>query len=513
MFPNATNRFNGTCSYSRKAIKPGCFTLYDPHGRAGARLTTGHFSLFTESRLRFIQRGSFRRWRPGSRQQPETELQTGRTKPDPVIGSSSFQDRSGIETAQIARLRALLGELSGANRFYGPKLRQAGLSAEVPTLDAFRSSMPFTEKAELVEDQRRHPPYGSNLTYSLDRYSRFSRTSATTGKPMHWLDTPEGWQWMLDNWDRVFEAAGVSSRDRLFFAFSFGPFLGFWTAFEAAARRGCLCIPGGGMSSLARLEAILENIVTVLCCTPTYALRLGEVAAEQRIDLSRGSVRTILVAGEPGGSIGATVSTIERLWPKARVVDHHGMTETGPVSYGCPREPHRLHVMESAYIAEVIDPGDHRPVAPGDIGELVLTTLGRTGSPLLRYRTGDLVRPARPLPCACGSWELGLEGGILGRSDDMVVVRGVNLYPGAVEAVIRGCREVVEYRVEVDHRGTLCELSVQAEAASESVGGPELGRRLETDLRSAFGLRIPVSMVPQGTLPRPEFKANRWVRM
>ena len=424
-----------------------------------------------------------------------------------------MQDRSRIETAQLARLRVLLGALLTGNRFYGPKLRQAGLSAEVSTLEAFRSSMPFTHKAELVEDQRRHPPYGSNLTYRLDRYTRFSLTSATTGKPMVWLDTPESWQWMLDNWDRVFAAAGVSSRDRVFFAFSFGPFLGFWTAFDSASKRGCLCIPGGGMSSLARLEAILENGVTVLCCTPTYALRLGEVAAEEGLDLSRGSVRTILVAGEPGGSIGATVAAIERLWPNGRVVDHHGMTETGPVSYGCPREPHRLHVMESAFLAEVIDPGKHRPVAPGEIGELVLTTLGRTGSPLLRYRTGDLVRPSRSQPSGCGSCELGLEGGILGRSDDMVVVRGVNLYPGAVESVIRRCREVAEYRVEVDMRGSLRELMVQAEASCDSVDGPRLKRRLETELRSAFSLRIPVSIVARGTLPRPEFKSRRWVRV
>lgn len=442
-----------------------------------------------------------------------TILQTDRTMPEPGIEGPSFQTRSEIEAVQLARLRALLASLLAGNRFYGPKLRQAGLSAEVPSLDAFRSSMPFTRKADLVEDQRRHPPFGSNLTYSLDRYTRFSRTSATTGKPMHWLDTPASWQWMLDNWDRVFEAAGVASRDRIFFAFSFGPFLGFWTAFEAAARRGCLCIPGGGMSSLARLGAILENGVTVLCCTPTYALRLGEVAAEEGLDLSRAGVRTILVAGEPGGSIGATVAAIERLWPRARVVDHHGMTETGPVSYGCPREPGLLLVMEAAYIAEVIDPGDFRPVAPGDIGELVLTTLGRTGSPLLRYRTGDLVRPARSQPSVCGSWELGLEGGILGRSDDMVVVRGVNLYPGAVEAVLRGCREVAEYRVEVDRRGSLCQLSIQAEASSEPVDGPRLGRRLESELRSAFGLRIPVSIVPRGSLPRSEFKADRWVRI
>ena len=246
-----------------------------------------------------------------------TTLQSGRTNPEPVhrrlFGAGPPRDRD--RPARPAS-SALLGALLAGNPFYAPRLQEAGLSVEVPTLDAFRSSMPFTPKAELVEDQRRHPPYGSNLTYSLDRYTRFSRTSATTGKPMHWLDTPESWQWMLDNWDRVFQAAGVSARDRLFFAFSFGPFLGFWTAFEAATRRGCLCIPGGGMSSPARLGAILENGVTVLCCTPTYALRLGEVAAEQRIDLSRGSVRAILVAGEPGGSIGATASMIERLWPQ-----------------------------------------------------------------------------------------------------------------------------------------------------------------------------------------------------
>ena len=336
-----------------------------------------------------------------------TTLQTGRAKPDPVVGGPPLHARSGIEATQLARLRDLLGSLRAGNPFYAPRLQEAGLSAEVTTLDAFRSSMPFTEKAELVEDQRRHPPYGSNLTYRLDRYSRFSRTSATTGKPLHWLDTPESWQWMLDNWDRVFEAAGVSSRDRLFFAFSFGPFLGFWTAFEAAAQRGCLCIPGGGMSSRARLGAILENGVTVLCCTPTYALRLGEVAVEQRIDLSRGSVGTILVAGEPGGSIGATVSAIERLWPKARVVDHHGMTETGPVSYGCPREPQLLHVLESAYIAEVIDPGDHRPVASGRYRGIDLDHPGsdRFSAAALSNRGSGPAGSGRcPVPAAVGNW-------------------------------------------------------------------------------------------------------------
>ena len=440
-------------------------------------------------------------------------MRTGRNKSNREIKGDSVRDRARIGITQLTKLRNLLGALLTDNSFYSQKLQGAGITADVSTLAAFKASMPFTEKADLVKDQRLHPPYGSNLTYNLNRYTRVSRTSATTGKPMYWLDTPESWQWMLDNWAQVFAAASVSSRDRVFFAFSFGPFLGFWTAFEAAEQQGCLCVPGGGMSSRARLETILENDITVLCCTPTYALRLGEVAAEQQINLSQGSVRTIIVAGEPGGSIVSTVASIERLWPNTRVVDHHGMTETGPVSYPCPRERHKLHVMESAYIAEVIDPGCVRKVVPKGSGELVLTTLGRTGSPLLRYRTGDLVRPSQSVPCSCGSWELGLEGGILGRTDEMVVIRGVNLYPSAVEAIIRQFDDVAEYRVEVDSRGTLSELRVQVEPSAKSVDGQKLGKRLEAELQLAFALRIPISILPIGTLPRPEFKSNRWVRV
>ena len=158
---------------------------------------------------------------------------------------------------------------------------------------------------------------------------------------------------MLDNWERIYQAAGIGSKDRLFFAFSFAPFLGFWTAFEAAVRMGCLCIPGGGLSSASRLKLILDNRVTVLLCTPTYVLRLAEVAAEQKMELGRGEVRKIIVAGEPGGSVLSMRARIERLWPGATVVDHHGMTETGPVSYGCAARPNVLHIIESSYIAEV----------------------------------------------------------------------------------------------------------------------------------------------------------------
>src|SRR5450432_1027774 len=220
---------------------------------------------------------------------------------------------------------------------------------------------------------------------------------------------------MLKCWEQMFRIAGVTAADRLLFPFSFGPFLGFWTAFDAAQRLGCLCLAAGGMSSGARLRMLLDNAATVVLCTPTYALHLAEVAREQGIALEPGTpgfaVKCLIVAGEPGGSIPATRRRIEEAW-HARVFDHSGMTEVGPAAIECPERPGGLHLLEADYLAEVINPNTTEPVAPGQLGELVLTNLGRWGSPLVRYRTGDLVR-VDPEPCPCGRSFRRLGGGIL----------------------------------------------------------------------------------------------------
>jgi len=432
-------------------------------------------------------------------------------------------DRSAIERDQLAKLRALLKEIAGHNAFYTEKLR--GLDIDIPSLDWFRANVPFTFKRELIDDEQAHPPFGSNLTYPIAHYTRFSQTNGTTGQPLRWLDTPESWDWMCGNWMQVFRAGGVTASDRIFFAFSFGPFLGFWVAFDAAARMGALAIPGGGMRSAARLRAMLDCEATVLCCTPTYAIRLGETGAEEGIDMSASKIRRVVVAGEPGGSIRATAARIESLWRGASVVDHHGMTEVGPVSYGCPKRERVLHVIESSYIAEVIDPVSG---AAAVRGELVLTNLGRAGSPLIRYRTGDIVersgQGSLEDQCECGAFDLALEGGILARTDDMVVVRGVNLYPSAIEEILRGCEGIAEYRVEIRTDRALTELSVFVEPGGDILNdGDEalvhpslddaLAHRLELALRNALGLRVPVVVVERGSLPRFEMKAQRWVRV
>ncbi len=408
--------------------------------------------------------------------------------------------RAEIVRHQSERLAALLGTILPHNRFYTRKL------ADVAGDDW--EAIPFTTKAELLDDQAQHPPYGTNLTFPLERYSRLHQTSGSSGKPLRWLDTPESWAALLDCWTINYRVVGVYRGDRLFFPFSFGPFLGFWTAFEAASRIGLLCLPGGGMTSRARLRFLLDNAATIVLCTPTYALHLAEVAAQEGINLVSSAVRALIVAGEPGGNVPGTRQRIEAAWG-ARVFDHSGMTEVGPLGIECPEAPGGLHLLESECLPEVIDPVTGRPVPPGTPGELVLTTFDRPGSPLLRYRTGDLVC-VDPRPCPCGRSWLRLDGGIRGRVDDMIVLRGNNVYPSALQTILHRFPEVVEYRIEVDQSAALAALRIEVELHPSAA--PDVVGRIDEALREELLFRAEVRAVPPGSLPRFEMKAQRFVR-
>ena len=420
------------------------------------------------------------------------------------------QPRESLAALQGERLARLLAHIHGRNPFYTRKLTDAGIDPAQLVLPRDLAALPFTTKAELVADQAQAPPWGTVLTEPLERYTRYNQTSSTTGRPLRWLDTAESWQWMLNCWQAVYRGAGVGAGDRIFFPFSFGPFLGFWTAFDAATQLGAHAIPAGGMTSRQRLALIESLAPTVVCCTPTYALRLLDVAREKDgADALAGSaVRTIIVAGEPGGSIPATRGRIERGW-EARIIDHHGLTEVGPISFECREAPGYLHVNEREYIAEVLDPQSGQPLADGSRGELVITNLGRTASPLIRYRTGDLV-VATNAPCACGRTYVRLVGGILARADDMVSIRGANVYPTAVEEVLRAIDAVVEYRCTVRTGASMRELAVEVEVdrgTDEAAVTVQAAQRL----REALGLNVQVTPVAAGSLPRFEMKARRFV--
>ncbi|HEY8656360.1 MAG TPA: phenylacetate--CoA ligase family protein [Candidatus Limnocylindria bacterium] len=403
---------------------------------------------------------------------------------------------------QEHRLQHLLTEvLVEGNPFYRARLRPDASIADW-------AAIPFTTKAELSADQAAHPPFGTNLTYPLDRYVRLHQTSATTGTPLRILDTAESWRWWAETWQYVYRAAGVTAEDRVFFCFSFGPFIGFWSAFAGAELLGALAISGGAQSTLERAAAIVATEATVLLCTPTYALRLAEAARDAGLDLARSALRVSIHAGEPGASIPATRDRIEAAFG-VRAFDHTGGTEVGPTGFSCAARD-GVHLIESEFYVEILDPADGTATEEGE-GELVLTNLGRYGMPVIRYRTGDRVRAVRGR-CACGRTLVKLEGGILGRMDDMVIVRGVNVFPSAFEAVIARFAEVAEYRIEAHTERGMDALRCMIEPTPgcDTVG---LARAVGDAIHRDIGVRTAVELAEPGSLPRFELKAKRFVRL
>lgn len=417
-------------------------------------------------------------------------------------------DREDLARYQWERLGGLLREVLPANPFYRMRWKGAGLNsaAGLGNWGDFQR-LPFTQKGELVQDQAEHPPFGSDLTYPVDRYVRVHQTSGTTGAPIRWLDTQEAWEWWARCWGFVFRGAGVTTEDRVFFPFSFSLFIGFWAGFEGARKLGAMVIPGGGQDSLTRLHWMRELGATVLVCTPSYALHLAHVAEVEGMELPKLPVRIAIHAGEPGAGIPAIRHRIETAWG-ARVFDHAGMTEVGPYGFECT-EQSGLHVNEAEFIAEVIDPATGRHVGEGGEGELVLTNLGRACSPIFRYRTGDRVRWSTR-PCPCGRGFARLDGGILGRVDDMIIVRGVNVFPSTIEGIVRQFPEIDEFQIEVYTRGRMDEVRLLLEVKGNEPTPTTHG--VVEALRRALGIRVEAVAVPAQSLPRYELKAKRVLR-
>ena len=415
--------------------------------------------------------------------------------------------REQIAEAQSAKLRALLTEHAPRSPFWAAKLAGCDLAAVRTAADLH--SLPLCTKQELVDDQAAHPPFGTALTKPAAAYNRVHQTSGTTGEPLRWLDDAASWAWFGECWDRIYALAGLTTDDRLFFPFSFGPFIGFWAAFDAASRAGRFTIAGGGMSSEGRLRLISTVSPTVVGCTPTYALRLAEVADATGFDLAGSSVRKLFVAGEPGGAVPEVRDRIEAAWG-ATVFDQWGMTELGSVTAAAAGDRDAVYVLDEHFVAEVLDPETHEPVEPGGTGELVVTNLGRVASPLIRYRTGDLVRlSAEPSPA--GLLYTRLEGGILSRLDDMVTVRGNNVFPSAVDAVLRTVPGVAEYRVTVTTSRAMPHLRIEVEPAA-GADPAALLPACRKAVKERLNFTAELLAAEPDSLPRFEMKGRRWVR-
>jgi phenylacetate-CoA ligase len=416
--------------------------------------------------------------------------------------------RPTLDALQLKRLRAQLAHAGAHSPFYRRKLKAAGLRPRLRTLEDVRA-LPFTTKDELKENQAQHPPWGDVLAVPFEDVLRIHMTSATTGRPLAFLDTAEDWYGFYHSYARALYAFGVRKTDMVMAAFSYGPWIGFWSGFYAAQDLGCLVFPAGGLSTDQRIDALLTYPITVLGCTPSYALFLAEHAAKKGVDLARQTqIRLTWHTGEPGASIPATRAKIEAAFG-ARAFDLPGLTEIAAWGFECDARSGLVHVHEDYCYPEVLDE-DGAPVEPGGRGELVFTSLYRRAMPLIRYRTRDVVQVA-DRRCPCGRTLLSFEGGVLARLDDMKKVRGVIVYPRRIEELVRPFAGVDEFQIVFRRQDGLDDILLRVDPAptlarSECEG---LCAALGEALRVGLGIRVTVEATKSGELPRWDHKARR----
>jgi phenylacetate-CoA ligase len=417
--------------------------------------------------------------------------------------------RATMTRLQEERLRAQVAHAHRASPFYRAKLDAAGVKPEqIRTLEDL-PRLPFTTKDELKEDQAAHPLWGTLLAVPFEECLRVHMTSATTGRPLAFLDTREDWHGFHHSYARSLWAYGVRPADMVMAAFSYGPWIGYWSGFHAAQDLGCLVFPAGGLSTDQRIDALCTYPITVVGCTPSYALYLAEQAARKGVDLaSRTKVRITWHTGEPGASIPATRARIEAAFG-AQAFDLPGLTEIAAWGFECDARSGLVHVHEDYCYPEVLDEAG-RPVRPGERGELVFTSLYRKAMPLLRYRTRDIVQVA-DRPCPCGRTLVAFEGGVLARLDDMKKVRGVIVYPRRIEEIVRVHRGVDEFQVVVRRVEGLDDILLRVDPSPALSGAERDGMlaRLAEELRVGLGIRVTVEATEPGALPRWDHKARR----
>ena len=418
-----------------------------------------------------------------------------------------------LRALQLHKLQHLVQRAWHQSPFHRRLYEKAAVHPEqIRSLDDIRR-LPFMTREDWMDNQAATPLFGDLITRPPSDAIRYHLTSGTSGRqPLRVLDSRKDWSWITDMWCYGFWGFGIRPTDTVFFAFSYGSFIGFWGAHYCCEKIGCLTLASGNMTTEQRVKQIVEMGVTVVCATPTYALRMGQTAEKMGIDLKKdGKVKAIIVSGEPAGSIPAVKKMIEDMLG-GKCGDTAGMTEIGTIMiFECERQPGGPHIIEDHFIEEVLDPETGKPVPYGERGERVVTSFGRGFIPLVRYRTKDLVCKVPHTRCSCGRNGDLYEGGILGRVDDMKLIRGTNVYPRAVESVVREHKEVEEFQIVITRVDVQDEITVKVELKpDQGHRWPELSAQLGKDLADAHeGLRFGVERAATGELPRFELKAKR----
>lgn len=417
--------------------------------------------------------------------------------------------REKLDQLHLRRLQRLIAYAYERIPMYRDLYDKAKVKPEdIKTPEDYVARIPTLDKTDVVRYQDANPPFGDSIVQDSDDYRSFYfQTSGTTGTPLkeigYYRDmVTNGW---VFNW----WAHGVRPRDIIYFAFPFGTFMAFWSAYHSAAALGARIISSGGATTEQRVKQIVEMAPTVLLCTPTYALRIAEVARQMGIDPAQTSIRIVSSAGEPGYVLPTIREPVEKAWG-AKAIDLYGLSDMwGCDAWHCPVHRDRLHLTETVAYGIVLDEAG-RLVPEGGQGEWVLTNFVNL-MPLIKYRTHDIVEWHKE-PCECGRTWVWLRNGVLGRTDQMVTIKGTNVYPTAIQCIVgerEGLTENLEIHIHAAEEGCAVVVRVEADPSVAADSYETLQTTLANDLRYRIGIAMKCEIMPPKSLPRYEVKAKR----
>jgi phenylacetate-CoA ligase len=437
--------------------------------------------------------------------------------PEYLAGNIETASRDELREYQEKKLRPLVDWMYGNCKFWKDKFDDAGAKPQDITTLEHLAKLPYVSKREYAINMDDRPPYGDFLCYPEEEINKCGailyRTTGTTGKQRWFINTHEGFQHFGNQGLRNLWYAGVRPGDKIMMTLPLSLWSAGWGFYYGCRSANITYIPGGPpYDSRSRLDIISDYRPACVVITPSYALSLASTAKEHGVDLTKCGIKSLLIAGEPFPE--SRRKKIEDAWGLTHgAIEFAGITEGGPLYMACECS-HRvgMHLYEDQAIFEILEVGGSKPVSAGQIGELVFTTLDqRVMGTSFHYRTGDLVC-ATDERCSCGRTFRRING-IQGRIDDMVKVRGVNIFPSAIEDILRKVSGLSDdFMLVLEHVNNADLVTIEVEPATnlEPEAAAALTTQLEDEVRRVLSIRLPVRLVPRKSLPRFELKANRW---
>lgn len=419
--------------------------------------------------------------------------------------------REKLKVLQLNKFKRIFKWTYENSKFHKSLYKAAGIKPDdIKTFNDIKK-IPKVEKSMMRGIQNKDPfPYGDALCVPLEEVSTFRQTSGTTGQPVYQPDTWQDWEWWSECWSYILWAQGYRPKDRVFIPFGYNIFVAFWAGHYAAEKLGCEVVPGGVLDTQSRILKIQELQATAMMATPTYILRMADVAKNKMgIEPSKLSISKITCAGEPGAGIPSTKKRMEDAWG-AKVYDHSGATEIGAWSYECNKQPCGMHVNEAMFLVEIEDLVTGEIIEePGKTGKMVITAFDRIAQPCIRFDSKDVIEWDSE-PCSCGRSFRVIKGGVIGRADDITKVKGVLLSPAAIEEVVRSIQGLGdEYEVVVDKQGDVDRIKLKVELMPEA-SKQNIEPVLKDQLRLKTNLGYRIEYYDYGDLPKYEVKAKRF---